>query len=85
MRALLSCDTVNLKFPKGYAKQQSSKNLTALSTQQVRYVMQQSYCASDILTCKPPLVFVIGKEVLIFGMLRFCSKYNLMLTLLLTI
>ena len=41
---------------------------------------QTFYTARDILTCKPPLVFVIGKALLILGMLRFCSKYNFRLT-----
>ena len=32
------------------------------------------YCASEILTCSPALVLVIGKALLILGILRFCSK-----------
>jgi len=38
------------------------------------FLLRFSYCASDILTCKPPLVLVIGKALLIFGIFLFCSK-----------
>jgi hypothetical protein len=41
------------------------------------------YCANEILTCKPALVFVIGNELLIFGIFLFCSKYSFRLTRLL--
>lgn len=33
-----------------------------------------TYCANDTLTCTFPLVLVIGKALLILGILRFCSK-----------
>lgn len=32
------------------------------------------YCVSEILTCRPPRVLVMGNALLIFGMLLFCSK-----------
>jgi len=43
-----------------------------------------SYCVNETLTCKPALVFVIGKALLILGIFLFCSKNSFMLTLLLT-
>jgi hypothetical protein len=42
------------------------------------------YCANEIVSCTPALVFVMGAVVAIFGMVLCCWKYNVALIRLLT-
>ena len=50
-----------------------------------RQTSRQNYCASDIVSCSPALVFVIGAVVAIFGIVLCCEKNKVALMRLFTI